>query len=294
MNEWKRLLLRFIRILALHDPVQARTDDGDGGTDQRLRGNLVSECENAETDDEDALTNVTDGVSHRSNLAERLVGDLVVHVVVETNRGERHEEFRFTLDGDGVADARRERRAFKVDGERQAEEQGDDGDPVVQVKRRHLAHELLAEDGARRERDVGAHGRQEAQPREGKLGGARDGDAGDDGKQGQVHRKRVHGTCDQVRANGREHRFERLNGVRERHRHRRERDICQAVPECVQKRRQRQRLQKLLVGLFVLDQLGTPEERHDEQPDDQVHARHEPRVREVVVDRLVDDVKLHV
>ena len=104
MNEWKRLLLRFIRILALHDPVQARTDDGDGGTDQRLRGNLVSECENAETDDEDALTNVTDGVSHRSNLAERLVGDLVVHVVVETNRGERHEEFRFTLDGDGVAD----------------------------------------------------------------------------------------------------------------------------------------------------------------------------------------------
>src|SRR6056300_1400912 len=96
------LLLGLIRVLALHDTVQARTDDGDGGTDERLRGDLVTERENAEADDEDALTDVTDGVGHRGNLTEGLVRDLVVHMVVETDGREGHQEFSLALDGDGL------------------------------------------------------------------------------------------------------------------------------------------------------------------------------------------------
>lgn len=83
-----------------------------------MRGNFVFECENVEIDDEDAFINVIDGVSYWSNFVECLVGDLVVYVVVEINRGECYEEFCFIFDGDGFVDVRRERRVFKVDGER--------------------------------------------------------------------------------------------------------------------------------------------------------------------------------
>jgi len=288
------LLLRLIGILTLDDAVQARTDDGDGGTDERLRRDLVTEGEDAEADDEDALTDVTDSVGHRSDLAEGLVRDLVVHMVVETDRSEGHQEFSLALDGDGLLNAGGERRAFKVDGERQAEHQSHDGDPVVEVERTHFAHELLAEDGARGEGDVGAHRRQETQPGEGEFRRRGDGDADDHREQGEVHRKRVHGTGDQVGTDGGEDRLERLHGVREGHGDGGERNVRQAVTERVQKRRQGQRLQKLFIGLFVLNQLAAPEETHNEQTHDQVHARDEPRVREVVVNRLVHDVKLHV
>ena len=37
-----------------------------------------------------------------------------------------------------------------------------------------------------------------------------------------------------------------------------------------------------------------PEERHDEEAHGEVDGGHEPRVREVVVDLLVDDVELDV
>lgn len=101
-------------VLALDDAVQAGTDDGDGAANQRLRGDLVAEGEDAEANDKDALTDVTDGVGHRGNLTEGLVRDLVVHVVVETDRGERHEELLLTLERDGLLDAGAESGAFKV------------------------------------------------------------------------------------------------------------------------------------------------------------------------------------
>jgi hypothetical protein len=281
-------------VLALDDAVQAGTDDGDGAANQRLRGDLVAKGENAEANDKDALTDVTDGVSHRGNLTEGLVRDLVVHVVVETDRGERHEELLLTLERDGLLDAGAESGAFKVKGKRQAEEESDDGDPVVQVERGHLAHELLREDGARGEGDVGAHRRQKAQPGEGELRGGGDGDAEDHRQEGKVNRKRVHGTGNQVRTNRGEHRLQSLDGVGEGHRNGGKGHIRQAVTKRVQKRRQGERLEEILIRLLVFNQLGRPEETHDEQTNKQVDARHEPRVREVVVDLLVDNVKLHV
>jgi hypothetical protein len=82
--------------------------------------------------------------------------------------------------------------------------------------------------------------------------------------------------------------------VRERNSDGGERHVRQAVSERVQKRRDRQRLQKIRGRLFKLDQPRRPEERHDEQTNAQVHARHKPRERKVVVDGLVDDIELDV
>lgn len=302
LNAFERVVVIITRVqklvlggvLALDDAVQAGTDDGDGAANQRLRGDLVAEGENTEANDKDALTDVTDGVSHRGNLTEGLVRDLVVHVVVEADGGERHEELLLTLERDGLLDAGAESGAFKVKGKRQAEEEGDDGDPVVQVERGHLAHELLGEDGARGEGDVGAHRRQKAQPGEGELSGGGDGDADNHRQEGKVNRKRVHGTGNQVRTNRGEHRLQSLDGVGEGHRNGGKGHVRQAVTKRVQKRRQGERLEEILIRLLVFNQLGRPEEPHDEQTNKQVDARHEPRVREVVVDLLVDNVKLHV
>ena len=82
--------------------------------------------------------------------------------------------------------------------------------------------------------------------------------------------------------------------MRERNRDGGKGHVRQAVSKRVQKRRQRQRLQKRRRGFFKLDQPRRPEERHDEQTNAQVHARHEPRERKVVVDGLIDDVELDV
>jgi hypothetical protein len=108
----------FLAGFALHDAVKASAEHGDGGTDGCLHRDLVTERQDGETNHENSLPDVTDGVRHRSDLAERLIRDLVVHVVIETDESESGEELGFALERDSLGDTRRQCGAFKVKGER--------------------------------------------------------------------------------------------------------------------------------------------------------------------------------
>ena len=181
---------------ALYDAVKASTEHGDGGTDGGLHRDLVAERQDGETDHENTLTDITDGVCHRGDLAERLVRDLVVHVIVETDRQQSHDEIFLALEGDSARDASRHGGTFEEQRERNAEEQRNNRHVVVQVEWSHVRHELLTIDRSRRESNVRGHRGEETNPREGQLRCRGDCDAANDWNQRKVHRQRVHGAGD--------------------------------------------------------------------------------------------------
>mmetsp|Transcript_12142 Transcript_12142/g.39924 ORF Transcript_12142/g.39924 Transcript_12142/m.39924 type:complete len:238 (-) Transcript_12142:270-983(-) len=183
---------------------------------------------------------------------------------------------------------------FEEEHEGDAEHERHDGDPVVEVQRAHAVHEVLAVDCARRESHVGSHGRREPEPREGELRGGREPDAHHDRDERGVHRESVELLVDKRGANGGKDGLERLDGVRERYGDGGEGHVCEAVAKRVQEGRERQLLEKLLIGLLVRHELRAPEETHHKETNRQVNARNEPREREEVVDGLVDEVELDV
>ena len=85
-----------------------------------MRGELVAEGEDGEADNEDALANVCDCVSHRLNLTERLVRDLVIHMVEESDFNQLVHESPGAHGRACLFDSARERRALEVDGGRDA------------------------------------------------------------------------------------------------------------------------------------------------------------------------------
>mmetsp|Transcript_17974 Transcript_17974/g.30232 ORF Transcript_17974/g.30232 Transcript_17974/m.30232 type:complete len:242 (-) Transcript_17974:714-1439(-) len=181
-----------LRIEALEVPVQAGAGDGDERPDDRLCGDLVTEGNDGEADNEDALADVANGVCHRLDLAQGLVGDLVVQMVVHADVPQVPVELGSAHLGSGRGHARAQGAPLEDEDGGDAEEQRDHGHVVVHVDGVHVAHELLGEDGARGEEHVGRHGAAETEPREGQLGGGADHHSGHNGQEGHVHGEGVH------------------------------------------------------------------------------------------------------
>mmetsp|Transcript_14183 Transcript_14183/g.61755 ORF Transcript_14183/g.61755 Transcript_14183/m.61755 type:complete len:429 (+) Transcript_14183:133-1419(+) len=298
-----RRLRRLLLILLHDDRVDERAQDGNRGGHLAEGRDGVLEHGDRGKDDDDSLDGVRHGMAERGELAQRLVGGLVVEVVEHGSDDEVGHETRVP-DAEKQRALRGHQRGCRGEGgahlraldeERQGQEHdaGDNSDTSVQIDALETSVRLQVLRGGRAQGggDVGGHGAEERRHGKVDLGGGTDGDASHDGDEREPNPPGVLATEEHRQQEHGDRGLASLDHLHERHGAKLVRRASGDVRDHVVEGGWDERLEHILreATLRWLEDAKLPHDEHEHRSDRDLNPGEDPGVREHGEGLLVHD-----